>query len=66
MKRLVTDSISGSFDFWINACSSEIASFEPKETFEDMKRKNFELEIHEDNRQANSELHETLLNSIVD
>jgi hypothetical protein len=52
MKRIVVESLKGSFDLWIKASPRAIGSFEPEETIELMRKKNVELGITQDKRQV--------------
>jgi hypothetical protein len=65
MKRMVVESIKGSFNLWINASPRAIGSFEPKKSIGDMQKRNAELGIQEDKKQTNNDLHENLLNDIT-
>jgi hypothetical protein len=66
LKRMVTESIKGSFNLWINASPRAMSSFELKEDYGAMKEKNAKLGILEDKKQTNNDLHEVLLNGITE
>jgi hypothetical protein len=65
MKRMVIESIKGSFDLWINVSPRAIGGFALKESLKLMKKRNEELGIVEDKRQVNNDMHESLLNGIM-
>jgi DNA polymerase III delta prime subunit len=66
LKRLVKESLNGSFDLWINASPKAIGSFERKESIELMPKRNGELRIVQDKRKVNNDMDECLLNEITD
>jgi hypothetical protein len=65
LKRIVIESIKGSFNLWIKASPRAMGGFDVKESYEDLKKQNEELGISEDKKQVNNDLHEVLLNGIA-
>jgi DNA primase catalytic subunit len=65
LKRLVVDTIKGSFNLWIITNPSRLGSLEPNVNLGMLQKENEELGIKEDAQQISNGLHEVLMEDLT-